>query len=249
MKEFEIKLKFAILVILLLIFVPGSPASPRRSIPTYATDSKLLDTKVLYFVMDNETLVDGLWKLAKGSRPFAFGFENVLKPSSTIDSFQEPKFSLELKDKSVREVLDELCKADSRFTWSTDGNTVNVYPRSTENDPSYLLNRKLETFRLQDATDVQHGLLAIVRQLPPPVEQIANAQMGGDDPYPREPWTVSYHNLTVRQIVNRLALHGGPCGIWIFGGTIDFRAFGFFNTYLHCATANLKSSDASISIR
>ena len=120
------------------------------------------------------------------------------------------------------------------FTWSMDGTTVNVFPRVIINDDSYLLNRKLERYDLKNATDVDKGLFAMARELPPPFEQIAHAQAGGGDPYPPEPWTVTYYNLTVRQVVNRLALHGGSCGIWIFGGAQDFRSFGFFNTYLHC---------------
>jgi len=58
------------------------------------------------------------------------------------------------------------------------------------------------------ATTVDDGLFAIPRQLPPPFEKVS-----------------------VRQIVNRLAVHGGQCAVWILGGSRDFRTFGFFNTY------------------
>jgi hypothetical protein len=195
---------------------------------------KFLDTTVPEFEIRGKTFIEGLWKLATGPAPFAFGFEGVLAKGLADPKIQDPRISVELKNKTVRELLDALCQADERFTWSMDGATVNVFPRVTTSDRSYLLNRRLETFDLENATDIQDGLLAIVHQLPPPIEQVANAQVGGADPYPREPWTVTYHNLTVRQVVNHLALHGGPCGIWIFGGSTEFRAFGFFNTYLHC---------------
>jgi hypothetical protein len=195
-------------------------------------ETKFLETKVPEFEIHNQTLVDGLWKLARGPAPFGFGFENVLKLSLSNPDIPDPPLSLQLKDKSVREILDALCQADPRFTWSMDGATVNVLPRAVINDSSYLLNRKLKKFELRNATDVQNGLFAISRQLPPPFEQVAVAQVGGADPYPPEPWTVTFQDLTVRQVVNRLAAHGGPCGIWIFGGAKDFRSFGFFNTYL-----------------
>ncbi len=136
-----------------------------------------------------------------------------------------------MKDKSLREILNALCEADPRYMWSKDEATVNFYPRAIVNDPSYLLNRRFQRFELENASDTQDGLLAIARQLSPPaVEQIAEAQIGGDDPYPPEPWTVILENVTVRQVVNHLAARGGPRGIWIFGGSKDFRAFGFFNT-------------------
>jgi hypothetical protein len=230
MTGLENKLKTTIFVFALLFAASEVHAAHQH----IGIDSRFLDSKVVEFELDNEPLISGIWKLAKAPEPFAFGFENILKSKLTDPDTQDPRLKVQLKDTTVRGVLDALCRADPRFMWSADGNTVNVFPRAIENDTNYLLNRKLETLELKNATDVQDGLLAIVRQLPPPIEQIANAQLGGDDPYPREPWTVTYHNLTVRQVVNRLALHGGPCGIWIFGGARDFRSFGFFNTYLRC---------------
>jgi len=226
-------LKYAALFISLTVFFAVSKpfAAGQQSGAQSAPEDKFLNTMVPEFELRNQNLVDGLWKLAKDPAPFAFGFENILKTKLADADIPDPKFNLQLKNKTVREVLDALCVADPRFTWSMDGATVNVFPRAVNSDASYFLNRKLERFELKNATDVQNGLLAIVRQLPPPLEQVANAQVGGADPYPPEPWTVTYYNLTVRQVVNRLALHGGPCGTWIFGGSKDFRAFGFFNTY------------------
>jgi hypothetical protein len=83
-----------------------------------------LDTNVPDFELRNETLVDGLWKLAKYPAPFAFGFENVLKESLTEQGTQERRLSVKLENKTVRQVLDALCQADPRFTWSMDGATV-----------------------------------------------------------------------------------------------------------------------------
>lgn len=207
--------------------------------PRSHAQATFLDTLVPEFQLRNQSLADGLWKLAKSPAPFAFGFEQVLKKRLADRDPVEPRLNLDLKNKTVRELLDAMCKADGRFTWSADGVTVNVFPRAVAANNSYLLNRKLKTLELKNATDVQDGLLAIVRQLPPPAEQVANAQLGGDDPYPREPWTVTYQNLTVREVVNRLAAHGGPCGTWIFGGAEDFRSFGFFNTNLRCPERRL----------
>lgn len=205
--------------------------SAQQSETAIGPKSKLMETRVGKFQLENETLLDGLWKLARGPVPFGFGFEKVLKTRLSDQDLPEPFLNIQLKDKSFREIFDALCKADPRYTWSDEGNFVNFFPRAITNDPTYLLNRRLPKFELKNATDVQNGLLAIHVQLPPPDEQIAQAQVGGDDPYPPEPWTVTLQNVTVRQVVNRLALHGGPYGIWIFGGARDFRSFGFFNTH------------------
>jgi hypothetical protein len=222
----------ALLFSLTLLFAVSRPFATEQQLGAQsAPEDKFLDTKVPEFELQDQTLVDGLWKLARAPAPFAFGFENVLKKRLADADIPDPKFSLQLKNTTVRGVLNALCEADSRFIWSMDGATVNVFPRAVTNDDSYLLNRRLERFELKNATDVDKGLFAIPQQLPPPFEQVAHAQAGGGDPYPPEPWTVTFLNLSVRQVVNRLALRGGPCGIWIFGGAADFRSFGFFNTY------------------
>jgi hypothetical protein len=203
---------------------PGRQALPKES---------LLDTKVPTFELENQTLLDGIWKLARGPAPFGFGFEKVLKQKSSDPELPDPRISIQLREKSVREVLEALCQADGRYVWSADGSTINLFPKAVADDPAYLINRKLVRFVLKDATDIQDGLLAIVHQLPPPEEQIAIAQVGGaGDPYPPEPWSLTLENRNVREVVNRLAWHGGQCAVWIFGGARDFRAFGFFNTYL-----------------
>lgn len=223
---------FCLFLALFLTLVQTRGVSVQQPSSQMEQQEKLLDTKVPEFEMHKETLLDGLWKLARVPVAFGFGFESVLKRRLSDPDIPDPHFSLQLKNKTVREILETLCRADGRFTWSLDGETVNVFPRATINDASYLLNRKLQKFELTNATDVDDGLLAISHQLPPPIEQVAHVQVSGDDPYPPEPWTVTYRNLTVRQIVNRIAEHGGPCGTWTFGGSTDFRRFAFFNNQL-----------------
>jgi len=235
MKRAGRNLNHAILVLSLLFQASRLGAGAQQTVSQDAREDNFLDGKVPEFEVRDQSLLDALWNIARGPIPFSFGFEKVLKKNLADPDIPDPRFSLHLRDKTVREILDALCQADPRFTWSMDGSTANVFPRAIVNDPTYFLNRKLQNFGLKNATDVENGLLATVQQLPPPVEQIAEAQIGGGDPYPPAPWTVTYYNLTVRQVMNRLALHGGPCGIWIFGGAADFRAFGFFNTYLSCS--------------
>ena len=192
------------------------------------TDESILTSEISAFNLNNETIEVGLKRLASRSAAFAMGFEHELKSKQTDPPIQDPRLTLHLTATTVREALDAMCHADGRYTWSTDGAFVNVYPIKTITDASYLMNRRLTKLDLKDLTDTQQGLLAIVNQLPPPKEQVAIAQIGvGDDSYPPEPWTTSYENLTVRQAINRLVRHMGERSSWAFTGSADFRAFAF----------------------
>lgn len=221
-----------LLLVVFLAVIPTAAAPKQQPGPRPQPRAEFLNVKVVQFRLRDQTILDALWQLARGPAPFGFGFERPLQQKSTSPPFPLRHFSLRLTRETVRQLLDALCRADPRFTWSVDGTMVNVYPRAIVGDPTYLLNRRLSALALRNVTRVEEGLFAIPQQLPPPFEQVAVAQVGGADPYPRKPWTVTFRNLTVRQAVNRLAQHGGRCAVWIFGGATDFRAFGFFNTNL-----------------
>jgi len=200
----------------------------RPEAPANATNfDSILNTEVPEFNLNEETIEVGLKRLASASAGFAMGFEHELKPRQTDPPIPDPRLTLHLRKTTVREALDAMCRADSRYTWSADETFVNVYPIKTVNDLSYLLNRRLMRLDLKGLTDIQQGLLAIVNQLSPPREQVAVAQIGGDDSYPPERWTTSYEDLTVRQAINRIVHHMGERGSWAFTGSADFRAFAF----------------------
>jgi|SRR6202140_2747488 hypothetical protein len=193
----------------------------------------VLSQEIPDFTMTQGTLFDGLKNLSSGPIPFGLGFEEVLRVRFADAAKPDPHFDLHLRNKTVREILNALCLADPRYTWSADGTTINVYPRVIIDDTSYLLNRRLVRFELNGITDIDQGLLAIVHQLPPPEEQIAHVQMGGDSSYPTEPWKASFQDLSVRQAINQLVAHMGPHACWIFHGSGDFRAFTFLRSGFH----------------
>jgi hypothetical protein len=190
--------------------------------------ASVLNTAIPDFFLADQTIFDGVSELNSEPVPLAFGFENVLKVKFDDPPIPDPLIDVTLQDATVKEILDALCKADPRYTWSLDGSTVNIYPRGTNNDPSYLLNRRLEKLEIKNITDISDGLLAIAEQLAPPLEQIAHAQVGGDTTYPPQPWTATFEKLTVRQAANRLAGHMGAHSAWFFHGSRDFRAFAFY---------------------
>jgi hypothetical protein len=92
-----------------------------------------LSTKVPEFNLNEETIEVGL-RLASGSAAFAMGFEHELKSKQTDPPILDPRLTLHLKTTTVREALDAMCRADSRYTMRLD---------------------------LKELTDIQQGLLAI----------------------------------------------------------------------------------------
>jgi len=189
--------------------------------------------RVPEFVLTDGTVLEGLKRLSSEQKGFAFGFENVLRAKFSDPPVIDVRFSLRLKNKSVREILDALCEADHRYAWSAGDSFVNVYPLASVDDSHYLPNRKLAKLEIRNITDVEQGLLAIAQQLPSPAEQVAHVQLGGDASYPSVPWSTSFENLTVREAVNLLTTHMGVRACWIFGGSLDFRSFAFFRWGFH----------------
>jgi hypothetical protein len=215
---------FLFLISLLSLVHEGR--KPETPVKVTSVDS-VLNFEISAFNLNDETIEVGLKRLASGSAAFAMGFEHELKSKQTDPPIPNPRLTLHLTATTVRGALDAMCHADGRYTWSTDDTFINVYPIKTVNLGSYLMNRRLTKLDLKELTDIQQGLWAIANQLPPPREQVAIAQIGGDDTYPAEPWTTRYENLTVRQAINRLVRHMGERASWAFTGSTDFRAFAF----------------------
>jgi hypothetical protein len=221
MSNTGLTLKFWSLALILCAFTLAARAQ------TSASEDAVLSTRIPHLDLVNQTLHDGLASLSLNPTPLSLGFENVLKARFSDPELVNPRFDLHLDGKTIGEILNTLCSMDSRYTWSRDGNTINVYPKAADDDPFYFLNRKLDRLNIVNITDIQRGLLAIIQELPGPREQVGIAQVGGNDSY-AIPWTASFEDLTVRQAINRLAEHLGSRSYWTLSGARDFRHFGFF---------------------
>src|SRR5579862_7204480 len=93
----------------------------------------VLNTEVSEFNVNEETIEVGLKRLASGSAGFAMGFEHELKSKQTDPPILDSRLTLHLRTTTVREVLDAMCRADSRYMWSTDDMFINVYSIKTVN--------------------------------------------------------------------------------------------------------------------
>jgi hypothetical protein len=110
-------------------------------------------------------------------------------------------------------------------------------------DGLYLMNRRIPQLELKNATDAGETVFAVVAQLPPPFEQIAYAQAGGDTSY-TAPWNATFREITVRQAFNLLARHLGTRGGWVFNGSNDFRTVGFHKLQIHYRSGEVESHSA-----
>jgi hypothetical protein len=191
-----------------------------------------LNSKVPRLEVHDGTLFNGIARLSAEPGDLSFSFEFVLAPSHVQAAQPEPIFSVLLENSSVRTILDALCAFDTRYTWSRDKSAINVYPRATVGDGSYLMNRTLPRLDFKGVTNAEDAMFGAVSQLPPPFEQIAFAQAGGDISY-SAPWGGTFEGITMRQALNLIARNLGPRGGWVLSGSQDFRTVGFHNRRIH----------------
>ncbi len=219
-----VKTHIIIAIVLTVFFAPVAGARIDQAPELSTLHQSSLEQKVKDFELVDESLIDGIAKLSQLPIELHFGVEEILGSTFTDRVAREVRFSIKLQDQTVSEILDALCRADSRYVWSTDGNTVNVYPRTTVNDDSLLPNMLVKRIEVTKIGQPEDALTFLVRQLPK--QDIGDSSLGGDSRY-AEPWTASFENITVRQFINRIAEHMGPRTSWFWHGIKNEAYFTF----------------------
>lgn len=199
----------------------------------YATNSQLPITKtedpfqqvVPSINLNNQTLIDGLAQL-NATTSAAFSVEFPLGRSINAPAPPLRTLNLTIGSGTLTHMLDELCNVDKTFSWRRIDGTVNVFPRDSAQDKSYLFNQTLATVKYAGAPDAQKAVFQTVAQLTGPKQQIAILQSGISIAFAR-PWTASFKNITVREAIDRIAQQLGPTYGWQFGGGNDFRVITF----------------------
>jgi hypothetical protein len=188
--------------------------------------NSVLDYRVAEFELTDATVIDGLSRLsAEPISGLHLGIEEILRARWSDVPDPPIKFSLKLQNATVRGILDALCERDSRYQWSPDGATINVFPRDTLRDATFFLNKRIPQLELSDVPNPEQALTPLARLLPD--EQLGYAGVGGDSSY-AQTWTKEFEEVTVRQFVNRISEHIGPRGGWILNGSKEQRFFFFF---------------------
>ena len=195
--------------------------------------TKPLDVKIDRFDASDAVFRDGLSVLSLNNvEGLHLGFEEVIRNKIQDDPrAQGPTFSIHLEGKTVREILDELCRSDVRYVWSEDEYSVNVYPRETIDDSDYLLNLWIGNIAVTSIPDPDQALTPLSKLFPH--QQIGYFGPGlGDNSY-GAPWSVHFENLRVRQFINRVSEHMGPRTSWVWEGGRQERMFTFLKGGFH----------------
>jgi hypothetical protein len=158
------------------------------------------------------------------------GFEEIIRNRITDPRDRSVRFELHLANRTVGQVLDELCKLDPRYTWSTDEDSVNIFPRAIPKDPSYLMNLQIEEIGLSNLLNPNRALKRLHVLFP--AQQVGYMQTGGQNEY-SAPWSVKFKRLSVRQFINRIAEHMGPRTSWVWQGGQNERMFTFLKGGFH----------------
>jgi hypothetical protein len=198
-----------------------------------------LDARVERFDITGGIVRDGISELSlKNVASLHLGFEELIRRKIQDDPRPEsPHFSVHLQNKTVREVLDEICSSDPRYAWSEEGVSVNIYPRATTGDSSYLLNLRIDKIIVNGIPDPDQALTPLSKLFPE--QQVGYAGSGlGENTY-AEPWTAVFDHLTVRQFIDRIAEHMGPRTSWVWQGGKNERMFTFLKGGFHTQRSEL----------
>lgn len=186
------------------------------------TSQDPFDRKIENFELKDESIFEGIARLDQMSS-IAISIEGILPEQGTI---QNPKFRAKLEGATVSEVLSWFCRLDIRYSWGRDGNMVNIYPSAMRDNPNYFFNRKLPELHFQDIRQSDDAAITIVHQLGDPSEHLYFLGVGGTQQF-SNPWTANFHDITVRQALNRIAQQLGPTYGWQIGGHTGTRLIMF----------------------
>jgi hypothetical protein len=212
--------KALIFTFLALLSAGGQGTSP------YEDPGRELLNRTASITLQNQTILEVVIQLSNQSG-LAFSYESPLKATvAAPDVSVERKITLDSGPTKISVLLDTVCKLDPRFTWSRDETTINIFPKKTVGDSRYLMNRTIPEVNFTNTPDGMHAVFVAVGHLPPPKEQIAVSQMGGNISF-SSPWTERIAGLTLRQTLNRIARRIDPRQGWIFGGSSEFRTISF----------------------
>ncbi len=216
------------MAVLLLVSVSASFAAEEEE--KLAKTSDELNRPFGKLELHRETVIDGAARLTEVS-DIGLSVEVPLASSLNAPPPRLEELSATLDGGRVRDLLDGLCELDRSMAWSADGDMVNLFPRKTVSDSSYLFNRRVSILRFSQVRDAGEAVLQAVAQLPGKKEQIAHMQVGGSTAFPK-PWSATFTNITIREALNRIARQLGPTYGWKVQGSQDFRWI-MFHQRLH----------------
>ena len=180
--------------------------------------------------LDNQSVVAGAASVAH-SAALALSVEYPLSERISVSSPPLQKITATVASGTVAQLLDKLCQLDPTFAWIRDGKMVNLTLRVQLDDPAYVLNRRAHVVVFSGVRHADDAVMKLVDQLPGTREQLAVLQVGQPLDF-AEPWSVTLNDVTVREVLNRIAQQFGPAYGWEFSGAQNFRMIRFHEALL-----------------
>src|SRR6266436_6423660 len=212
----------ATLSVLILLHPGGSIPGLRAQESTTPAKKDPFNQVVELVELKDETIFDEIARLNQAF-DISISIEGILPAKGTVAN---PKFTARIEKQTITNVLSWLCALDTRYTWIRDGNMLNLFPRAFLNDKSYFFNRLLPEVRFQEIRASGDAAMEVVHQLGDPNENLYFMGIGGTQSFAR-PWTATFHDITVRQALNRIAQQLGPTYGWQIGGPTNQRMIMF----------------------
>jgi len=172
--------------------------------------------------LNDESIFDAIARVNQATN-ISISIEGILPAKGTVEN---PKFRAKMDGATVSEVLSWLCKLDTRYSWTRDGNMANIFPSAMRDNPKYFFNRKLHELHFQNILQSDDAAITIVHQLGDPSEHLYFLGVGGTQSFSK-PWSATFHDITVREGLNRIAEQLGPTYGWQIGGHEGMRLIMF----------------------
>ncbi len=183
----------------------------------------ILDLKIPEFQVSNATMEEALREL------HAWGIQVCLEKAPRQNGEEEGKISVNLRDASVREVLNALVSEDKRYAWEryrrmsvSLTNLINVFPVGAKEDPSNLMNIKAKKVVVKAYTTPENLIQSISEFVPELVRKLYVGRGGIAGSIPGGPIgpielyiDFKFEGMTVRDILNEIALRTAGHG-WVY---------------------------------
>ena len=203
----------------LLVVLCGGPFSPN----VMAQD--MLDLKVPKYEVRDVTIEEAL-RVLRG-----WGIQICLEKAPQHGEREDVRFSINLRDSTVREILNALVSADRRYAWeryqrypgvpTSSTNLVNVFPLKAKEDPSNLMNIRTKKAVIRGFYAPEYVIPYIHYFIPELASKLhpGGAAMsmivGGIGGRMKLQMNFEFEDMTVREILNEIALRTGGRG-WIY---------------------------------
>jgi hypothetical protein len=187
-----------------------------------------LDLKIDKFVIQQASVEEALAKL------HLYGVLVCLEKVPRSRGSEEKLISLDLREVSIGNILDEIVKADPRYEWeyvelSTGCSLINVLPKGAKENPKNLLNTKVAIFEINNL-NAEEAVSNIYDLSPELQQRIKYAGRAGStltgvpaaSDHKRRKISLLLENMTVRQILNELiCMSSNNRTGWLFEFIID----------------------------